>query len=237
MAGETLKERVSRLEEIVGNWNSEEGTVFAWSAHVSNELNAQRDLAESHAKHVEGELVERKAEVQSGIEELRRMMESLQVDVAVFKKAMLQGYPSYADASLKVRVPEPKGFSGNRNVKELGNFLWDMEQFFKAAHVPDSEKVSITNMYLIGDPKLWWCTRVREDSEVGSPQVAKWETLEKELKDQFLLTNARWLAKESLRGMKHKDSVRDYVKEFSSLMLKIRNMSDEDKLFNFISRL
>ena len=39
MAGETLKERVSRLEEIVGNWNSEEDTVSAWSAHVSNELN------------------------------------------------------------------------------------------------------------------------------------------------------------------------------------------------------
>ena len=38
MAGETLKEKVSWLEEIVGNWNSEEGTVSALSAHVSNEL-------------------------------------------------------------------------------------------------------------------------------------------------------------------------------------------------------
>ena len=77
MARETLKERVSRLEEIVGNWNSEEGTVSAWSAHVSKELNVRRDLAKSHAKHVEGEFVERKAEVKSGMEELRRMMESL----------------------------------------------------------------------------------------------------------------------------------------------------------------
>ena len=29
----------------------------------------------------------------------------------------------------------------------------------------------------------------------------------------------------------------DYVKEFSSLMLDIKNMSKEDKLFNFVSRL
>ena len=77
MARETLKERVSRLEEIVGNWNSEEGTVSTWSTHVANELNVQRDLVESHAKHVEGEFVERKAEVQSGMEELRRVMELL----------------------------------------------------------------------------------------------------------------------------------------------------------------
>ena len=49
--------------------------------------------------------------------------------------------------------------------------------------------------------------------------------------------NAGWLARESLKGLKHTDSVWDYVKEFSSLMLNIRNMSDEDKLFNFVSRL
>ena len=168
MAGETLKERVSRLEEIVGNWNSEEGTVSAWYAHVSNELNVQRDLAESHAKHVEGEFVERKAEVQSEMEELRRMMESLQADVAILKKVVLQGCSSYSDAGPRVRVPEPKGFNGNRNEKELENFMWDMEQFFKAAHVPDAEKVSLTSMYLMGDAKLWWRTRVGEDLEVGN---------------------------------------------------------------------
>ena len=31
--------------------------------------------------------------------------------------------------------------------------------------------------------------------------------------------------------------MRNYVKEFSSLMLNIRNISNEDKLFNFISGL
>ena len=49
-----MKERVSRLEEIVGNWSSEEAIVSAWATHVSNELDVQRDLVESHAKHVEG---------------------------------------------------------------------------------------------------------------------------------------------------------------------------------------
>ena len=82
--------------------------------------------------------MDRKVVVQSGMEELRRMMESLRADVAVLTKVVLQGYPSNADAGPKVRVLEPKGFSGNRNAKELENFLWDMEQFFKAAHVPDS---------------------------------------------------------------------------------------------------
>ena len=44
-----------------------------------------------------------------------------------------------------------------------------MEQFFKAAHVPDSEMVSITSMYLSGDAKLWWRTRMGDDAESGRP--------------------------------------------------------------------
>ena len=40
-----------------------------------------------------------------------------------------------------------------------------------------------------------------------------------------------------MKKLKHTGSVRDYVKDFSSLMLDIKNMSDEDKLFNFMPRL
>ena len=110
-----------------------------------------------------------------------------------------------------------------------------MKQFFKAARVLDSEKVSITSMYLMGDAKLWWRTWVREDSEARRPQVIEWETLKKEFKDQFLLTNVVWLARESLKRLMHTGSVWEYVKELSSLILYIRDMSEEDKLFNFIS--
>ena len=58
---------------------------------------------------------------------------------------------------------------GARNAKELENFLWDMEQFFKVAHVPDDEKVSITSMYLFCDAKLWWRTQMGDDAKPGRP--------------------------------------------------------------------
>lgn len=43
--------------------------------------------------------------------------------------------------------------------------------------------------------------------------------------------------KDALRKLKHSGSVREYMKEFSSLMLDIREMSEEDKLFNFMAGL
>ena len=61
--------------------------------------------------------------------------------------------------------------------------------------------------------------------------------LKKELKDQFLPNNAAWLARESMKNLRQKGTVRDYVKEFNSLLLDIKNISDEDKLFNFVSGL
>ncbi|KAL0353967.1 UNVERIFIED_CONTAM: hypothetical protein Sangu_0978000 [Sesamum angustifolium] len=56
----------------------------------------------------------------------------------------------------------------------------------------------------------------------------------KELNDQFLPCNTSWVARESLRNLRHTGTVREVVKEFNSLMLDVRDMSEEDKLFNFI---
>ena len=94
-----------------------------------------------------------------------------------------------------------------------------MEKFFQAAHVAEEEKVQITSMYLTGDGKLWWRTKVEDEEESGRPQITTWETLKKDIKYQFLPSNASWMARESLKRLKQMGTMRDYVKDFSSLML------------------
>ena len=64
-------------------------------------------------------------------------------------------------------MPELKPCNGARSAKDLENFLWDMEQYFKAVRVLDQENVTITSMYLFGDVKLWWRTCVEDDPDVG----------------------------------------------------------------------
>jgi hypothetical protein len=46
-----------------------------------------------------------------------------------------------------------------------------------------------------------------------------------------------WIAGDDLKELRHDRSVRDYIKRFSSLILDIDNMFEEDKLFNFLSGL
>ncbi|KAK4381995.1 hypothetical protein Sango_2914600 [Sesamum angolense] len=111
----------------------------------------------------------------------------------------------------KVKVPNPKPFGGARSAKELENFLWDMEMYFQVARILVAEKVSITSMYLTSDAKLWWGTRIFDDANANRDKIETWDVLKKELKDQFLPCNTSWLARESLRKLKHADLGSDGV--------------------------
>ncbi|VFQ95758.1 unnamed protein product [Cuscuta campestris] len=80
---------------------------------------------------------------------------SLKTELLILKQAVSATARTNMDvAPSKIKVPEPKHFDGARNAKELENFLWDMEEYFKAAKIPEGEKVSIAPMYLTGDAKL-----------------------------------------------------------------------------------
>ena len=75
---------------------------------------------------------------------------------------------------------------------------------------------------------------MKDDADVSRGKIDSWGTLKKELKDPFLPTNIAWVVRDSLKKLKHTGMVQEYVKTFSSLMLNIKNTSEEDKLFNFM---
>ncbi|KAK3039204.1 hypothetical protein RJ639_029061 [Escallonia herrerae] len=142
-----------------------------------------------------------------------------------------------AEHSSRPRVPKPKSYGGARDAKELENFLFDVEQYFRAIRV-DSEatKVSMAAMYLVGDAKLWWRKKYAE-IEDGSCVINTWEILKRELKSQFFPENTAFNARKALLECKHTGSVREYCQAFSALMLDISDMSAVDRLFFFMEGL
>lgn len=232
-----LREQVSQLEVLIGSPTSDNTmslVIHNEHEHISLLNSTQRDCV----KDYESQFASIINEFSSFVEMVKDNFKDMETEVAVLKRALSQPSPrSDRAGASKVKVPKPKCFSGARYAKELENFLWDVEQYFKATQVPEGEQVTLTSMYLSGDANLWWHTRMEDDVSTGRPQIETWETLKKELKDQFLPLNMAWVAKESLKNLKYTGTVRDYVKDFSYLMLYIKNMSEEDKLFNFLSGL
>ncbi|KAK3019065.1 hypothetical protein RJ639_004352 [Escallonia herrerae] len=142
-----------------------------------------------------------------------------------------------AEHSSRPRVPEPKSYGGARDAKELENFLFDIEQYFRAIRV-DSEatKVSMAAMYLVGDAKLWWRKKYAE-IEDGSCVINTWDILRRELKSQFFPENTAFNAMKALLECKHTESVQEYCQAFFALMLDISDMSAVDRLFFFMEGL
>ncbi|KAG6509174.1 hypothetical protein ZIOFF_034565 [Zingiber officinale] len=183
-----LRERLSSVEAVLGAVPDGEDVCDL----VARVLNLEASLL-----HIQESLMEEMAQIRKNYEDLR-------YEIIVLRRAMASSSDAVPQRPL-VRVPEPKSFGGTRSAKEFENFLWDMEQYFVAAKVPETEK-----------------------------KIDTWDRLKKEMKDQFLPGNTSWIARDGLKRLKQSSSVRDYVKEFSSLMLDIQNMSEEDKLYNFL---
>lgn len=94
--------------------------------------------------------------------------------------------------------------------------------------------MSITSIYLVGDVKLWWRTRVEDSSR---QPITDWPEMKQELRKMFLPCNAQWLARDFLRRLRQTGSVIEYVKSFESLMLEVGSISQKDKLYNFMAGL
>ena len=87
-----------------------------------------------------------------------------------------------------------------------------MKYYFSVAKIYVDGQVDITMMYLMGDTKLWWQIKTKEDLNTIIPKVEIWEGLERELKEQFLPNNMSWIARDDLKKLRHDGSVRDYMK-------------------------
>lgn len=87
---------------------------------------------------------------------MEERVSTLKEDLKIIKKTII-GAPSGGEMVVgqsKVKVPELKPFKGSRNAKKLKNFLWDMDQYFKAVQMAEEEQVTITTMYLSGMPNF-----------------------------------------------------------------------------------
>ncbi|GKB66436.1 putative retrotransposon gag domain, aspartic peptidase domain protein [Tanacetum coccineum] len=75
------------------------------------------------------------------------------------------------------------------------------------------------------------------DIERGTATINTWAKFVADFKKQFYLDNAKNEEKSRLRKLKQSRAIREYVKEFTTLVLEIPELSDQDSLFYFLDGL
>ncbi|GKB11493.1 putative retrotransposon gag domain, aspartic peptidase domain protein [Tanacetum coccineum] len=90
--------------------------------------------------------------------------------------------------------------------------------------------------YLKDTAMLWW-RRQYGDIERGTATIDTWAEFIADFKKQFYPENAKNKAKSRLHKLKQSRTIREYVKEFTILVLEILKLSDQDTLFYFLDGL
>ena len=174
--------------------------------------------------------------LESRVDVLNKHEEELRQEVAIYKTALSARVMATHEAP-RVEVPKPHTFNGQRDAKELDNFLWHMERYFEGIALTDeATKVRTATLYLTDIATLWWRRRFLEIQR-GTCTIDTWADFKREIKKQFYPKDAGCIARRKINHLKHTGSVWDYVKEFSSLMLEAPDMNENELLFNFMENL
>lgn len=108
--------------------------------------------------------------------------------------------------------------------------MWHLERYFEALGLQDElTKVRTATLYLTNLAATWW-RRKHAEIEKGTCTIDTWEAFKQELRRQFSPENVAHDARKRMKELKHTRSIREYVEEFSGLMLQIPNMSEGDLL-------
>ena len=102
--------------------------------------------------------------------------------------------------------------------------------------IVDGAKVQSGTLYLT-DTAMLWLRRRHEDIKRRLCTINTFEEFQRELKRQIYREKAKEEVGTRLRRLRQEGSVRDYVKEFTNLVIEISNMSDKDSFCYFVNGL
>ncbi|KAG8502294.1 hypothetical protein CXB51_002075 [Gossypium anomalum] len=127
---------------------------------------------------------------------LKEEINELKGELKIFKVAIGNGMLASKPKQQAMDVPKPKAFKGARSASEVDNFLWAMDQYFRATGIEDdATKVNTVAM----------STDVRR----GGTEIGTWEEFQKEFKAQFYLEYAENEARAKLQRLTQRGTISD----------------------------
>ncbi|KAJ7982631.1 Retrotransposon protein, putative, Ty3-gypsy subclass [Quillaja saponaria] len=208
-----LIERVTTLEGLVSRVRAlERNKNVQGTGDNAAELEERVSSIDQSQAQLEGAVHTMRGEILEDMAIMKDELGELNTKVNITMRAVgNDNHNPYAEGvgQRRMKVPEPRAFGGARDAKELENFLFDMEQYFRVVRMDSEEaKVTTATMYLAGDAKLWWRTKY-VDIQDGRCVIDTWEDLRRELKAQFFPENVEYIARRNLRELKQTGTIRE----------------------------
>ncbi|XP_040932038.1 uncharacterized protein [Gossypium hirsutum] len=229
-----LEDRVVTLESSMGDIKERVEDV---DDRLHDGLQSMQEQLKEYVTDNMKQLTGRDDAIEAMVVALKGEIAELKGELTIYKVALGNGGLAAAAPKPNIDVPKPKEFKGTRSARDVDNFLWGIEQYFCAKGITeDVTKVTTAAMYLSDVALLWWCRR-STDVRRGGSEIETWEEFRCEFKAQFYPEYAEDEARARLRRLAQQGTVREYVQEFSELMLQISDMGEKEAFFSFMDGL
>lgn len=137
-----------------------------------------------------------------------------------------------------LRFKDPETFHGKRS-EDVTSWTLQVSDYldFAAVRNSDTERVAYAAQLLRGNARMWWQAK-KEDAAKGNTVLpTTWEQLRAELLREYLPINDARLARDQLANLRQTGSVQALVYQYRALCLRIKDMSDSEKLDRFLRAL
>ncbi|GJX16759.1 RNA-directed DNA polymerase, eukaryota [Tanacetum coccineum] len=221
-----LKNQVEGLEGLDSDFTSMRDDFRVALNTLSGDLKREiHDLRDSFM----GEITKIREDFGEEASTLHQVIDDLQADMALCKQSLASGGGN-TNHGPKIDVPKSSSFVGKREARAVDDFLWEMEQYLEGVNmVDDASKINMATRYLKDTAALWWRRRYG-DIKRGTATIDTWAEFVADFKKQFYPKNAKNEAKSRLCKLKQSGTIREYVKEFITLVLEIPELSNQDSL-------
>lgn len=233
-AGDTL----ILIENIETQMERNSGELGSLESHIYEKLGKLREIVD--------QVVRDSAEFKSLLDcELTVMRAQVQrLEATIERMGCKQGAGGVATGMAqsivvtpRIETPKPMTYKGARDAKEVENYCWNMERYFRGVMLSEeAEKINLGSMYLADHALTWWRQK-HSEIEAGTLTVNTWEQFKVELKKHFYPENHTDDARRQIRSLRQTGSIRDYIEAFLSLKLQVPHMHKEDLKFLFMDGL
>ena len=141
-------------------------------------------------------------------------------------------------AGNRVKLPRPENFHGaTQTGPDVDAWLFKLDEYYEVMQTATNVKVGFAAALLCEAAADWW--RVRKTAAQQAGEILNWETFKQELAVQFRVISSVTKARDQLYASTHSrfQPVSDFCRYFRSIVVKIPDMSEEDKLHLFTRKL
>ncbi|PKI54523.1 hypothetical protein CRG98_025037 [Punica granatum] len=152
----SFEEQMTKVENIIAEVQGKAADAFESVKGLTFDVEELRGDMQGALNAVVDELNRCDDALETLLTAMRIEQDELKVELERVKRTRVVG-ASVVILDFHLDIPKPSVFKGSRVAKDVDNFLWSMETYFRAVRVEDDEVyVGTISMYLVDTMLLWW---------------------------------------------------------------------------------